>query len=453
MTNILDFPNGIRLLQGWQRGDAEYCAALRDVLSETVNGRYDSNFAWKGPIDAVHVGGAINLVTLTMMHKFFGQDSAQFYKGDMLAYVRSTLMTRRLLGMNKLYISWPVYAFTAEALGQKTMYPDKFPPGSDPDVMLINRDNWQSDWTPDFDTGTPALIKEMIGHYVNLTGLEPILHLSAPYSLAADAFGQEPLLAALVHEPDFVEQLLRHIVDTVHRPWIEDFLRHFPGAWIELSDASGSPFFVGPKNCRDVSIAAIRYLTEGMTWGHRVYDANYRGDYVTQVTPKNRRRARGGGGPDTTEQVGLDALTEAKHSVCQPYVMRLYDDRVPIEFYRDKAIDKNVPLCTGIGSSQIDRNSVTDIAAECAALRNLTSDHVEAVKTVARTIAANGYDNRAQPWPGTIYFEDVSSESSFELIEAIVGTALTQGGYTLPGPDHPAGKYGMPPVASVSSIT
>ncbi len=429
-SDRLEFPNGIRLLEAWQNGDTAGRDELKRLLVDTIDGKFDENFAWAGPTDAIHIGGSINLMTLTIMHDLFGYESAEFYKGDPERYVRTTMMNRRLLGMNKLYLSWPVYAFTAEALGQETMYPDKFPPGSDPDVMLFNRENWQVPRTPDFSTGIPAIIEEMIRVYVSLTGLEPVLHLSAPYSLAADSFGQEPLLAALVHEPEFAKQLLMQLVDTVHRPWINDFMSKFPNGWIELSDASGSPFFIGPRNCRDISIDAISYLVDSEPWGHRVYDANYRGDYVTQAPQKNRRNARRGGASAEPEiRVTLDDLTKAKHSVCRDYVQRLHDDKVPVDYYRDKAIDWNVPLSAGVGSSQIDRNSVSDLATAKVALRDVAKRDVAAVKAVARAIRDNGYCDRNPPWPGTIYFEDVSSESSMELLEVIVQTALNEGRY------------------------
>ncbi|MFD1158827.1 hypothetical protein [Roseovarius aestuarii] len=425
----LRFPGGIRLLKAWQDGEASRRDELKAVMQSAIDGKFDENFSWAGPTNAIHVGGSINLLTLTIMHDLFGFESAEFYKGDPERYVRTTLMTRRLLGMNKLYLSWPVYAFTGEALGQETMYPDKFPPGSDPDVMLFNRQNWRETRTPDFGSGIPRIIEDMIRIYVRLTGLEPILHLSAPYSLAADTFGQEPLLAALVHEPEFAKDLLKQLADTVHRPWIRDFISKFPNGWVELSDASGSPFFVGPKNCRDISIDAIRYLKSDEPWGDRVYDANYRGDYVTQARQKNRRSARSGAGAKPAEAVTLEELTAAKQSVCQHYVQRLHDDRVPVEYYRDKAIELNVPLYAGVGSSQIDRNSVSDIAAAKADLRTVAQADVAAVKTVARAIRDNGYTERRPPWPGTIYLEDVSSESSMELVEVIVDAALSEGRY------------------------
>ncbi len=429
MINELVFPAGIHLLSGWQKHENAAREQLRAVFDATIAGQLDSNFGVRAPVDAVHIGGSINLMTLSIMHDLYGMESAAFYKGDPERYVRTTLLSRRLLGMNKLYVSWPVYAFTAEALGQQTMYPDKFPPGSDPDVMLMNRDTWQDVVTPDLNSGIPRIIEETIRCYERLTGLEPILHLSAPYSLAADTFGQEPLLAALVHEPELADNVLDHLVDHVHRPWIEHFFQRFPNGWVELSDASGSPFFIGPQNCRDKAIRSIQRLVEGRPWGHRVYDANYRGDYVAQARQKDRsgRRRAGGTATDSASAVDLTELTELKHSVCRDFVIRLHDDRVPVSYYEDQAIQRNRPLFTGVGASQLDRNSITDMEAERQALRDVSRECVEAIKNVAQTISNTGYDERNPPWPGTVYFEDVSSESSFELMEIVVETALQNG--------------------------
>ena len=42
-------------------------------------------------------------------------------------------MTQGLLGILRLTLGWPVYAFGAEALGKATMYPDQHAPGADPE--------------------------------------------------------------------------------------------------------------------------------------------------------------------------------------------------------------------------------------------------------------------------------------------------------------------------------
>ena len=429
MSEELTFPHGCRLLTRWQAGELPAKERLKELFDAAISGELDSNFATPPPSDHVNIGGSLNLLTLTIMHDLYGYASDVFYKGDAERYVRTTMLTRRLLGMNKLYVSWPVYGFTAEAMGQLMMYPDKFPPGADPDIPLITRENWQSIKTPDFESGIPKLIYEIIDCYTRLTGMDPILHVSAPYSLAADTFGQEPLLAAVVHEPEFVEELLNCLVDRVVQPWVDDFFRKYPSGWAEMSDASGSPFFIGPENCVNMAIRSIRRLVDENPWGNRVYDANYRGDYVTQAGRKaavSGRRKRASK-PASKETMSLQQLTEHKHSVCRDYVIRLHDDRVPMDFYESEAIARNVPLFAGVGASQIDRNSIENMARAKTETTAKAVEYTESIKRVARAIKAKGYESRTPPWPGTMYFEDISSESSFELVEILVGTALEQG--------------------------
>ncbi len=427
MIKEFEFPEGCRLLAGWQANDQEAIARLKEIFDACIAGEFDEDFSRPSPPDAVNIGGSLNLMTLTIMHDLYGHDSAEFYKGDPERYVRTTLLSRRLLGMNKLYLSWPVYGFTAEAMGQEMMYPDKFPPGADPDKMLLTRDNWTDIPTPDFDSGIPELMTDMVDFYQRLTGLEPILHLSAAYSLAADTFGQEPLLAALIHEPDFANDLLDQLTDKVIQPWADHFFKKFPNGWLELSDASGSPFFIGPQNCKDMAVRSSLRLVDENPWGNRVYDANLRGDYVTLAEKKSRRPKRRSAGNTNVSSMSLQDVADLKYRICSGFVIRLDDDRVPMSFYEEQAIACNIPLVAGIGASQIDRNSISDLDAKRISIKAEAEEYVAAIKKVAAAISNNDYDNKKPPWPGTVYFEDISSETNIELVEIIVRTAREEG--------------------------
>lgn len=424
----LGFPDGLHLLARWQAGESDAKERLADAFRAGLSGDHDEALAGPAPDDAVHVCGSVDLLSLGIVFDLFGLTAEEFYKGDPARYVRSVMLTLRLLGMPKSYLSWPVYGFTAEALGQEMIYSDRFSPGTDPDVTLVDAGNWRDLPPLDLTGEIPALLDETLAFYAGLTGFSPVLHLSAPYSLAADIFGQEHLISALTEDPAFVNGLLDHLADTVHGPWAGHFFARHPDGWLELSDASGSPFFIGPGNCSTIAIRSVQRLIAENPWGERVYVANYRGDYVTRAkqrggSPTRRRRPRGEG----TASVTLEELFDLKNSICRDYVIRLADDRIPVDFYVEKAIDRGVPLFTGIGATQIDHHSVVDLNAAVAEITDLTRGHVNAIGTVARSIAADGYVSRIPPWPGTVYFEDVSAESSFELIEAIVGTVLSEG--------------------------
>ena len=430
--SILDeysFPEGIRLIDKWQSNDLEASTKLKSILDQTIAGEHDTLFKTPAPIDHIHVCGPVDLLTLTIMFRLYGITTEQFYKDDSARFIRCSLMVQRLLGMQKQYISWPVYGFTAEALGQTMIYSDQYSPGTDPDDLLFNHDNWQSVTTPELDKGIPNLLDQYVDWFHQLTGQQPVLHLTAAYSLAADTFGQEAIINALTHQPDFVNQFLDLLVDRVLEPWIDRFFKRYPQGWVELSDASGSPFFIGPQNCRNMAIRSSQRLKENNSWGDRVYDANYRGDYVTRAKKNTakRSRRRNTSETQTDNSISLEALFEAKDSVCPDYVIRLAEDRIPIDFYETQAIKTNKPLFLGIGATQVDRNSIADLDVQKSETESFAKDYVETVKNVALNIEQNGYSNRQPPWPGNLYFEDISAESSFELIEIIIRSVLEEG--------------------------
>jgi hypothetical protein len=424
------FPAGLHLLSRWQSGDPDAKNDLNTIFDAAIAGHYDADFAVPAPADTVHVSASVHMIALGILHDLYGIESAEYYKTDPERYARANLMISRLLGVNKLYMTWALYAFTCEAIGQVMMYPDKFPPGSDPDHVLITRDTWQSLATPDFTTGVPKIINDVLRVTERLTGMEPLLQISAPYSLAADIYGQEPLLANVVQEPNFVNDLLDHLADQILAPWIDHFISEFPNGWIELSDASGSPFFIGPDNCINMAIRSIKHMIDGKPWAERVFDANYRGDFVTQARKKDRGSRRRNAGAGTTDSIHLSQLTDLKHSVCRDFIIRLEADKVPLPFYEEQAIARGVPLTTGIGSSQIDRNSIPDLDIAKQEIFDTTRDFVAAIKNVCETIDLPEDNNVLQPWPSHVYFEDISSQSQFDLIEIIIQTVRDSGALT-----------------------
>ena len=423
----LVFPFGLRQLASWQAGEQAARDRLTTVFEAAFDGSFDDAFKVPAPADRVHVSGSIDLLTLGVVFDLFGITAAELYKGNPERYVRSVLTSLKLLGMPKMYLSWPVYALTAEALGQPMIYSDRFSPGTDPEEMLVTSQD-PDDWPAlDLTGEIPGIVDETLASYRRLTGFKPVLHLSAPYSLAADVYGQEQLINALTHEPEFVKRFLNHLADAVLKPWIDHFFAVHPDGWVEFSDASGSPFFIGPQNCRDVAIAATQRLIEKSPWPRRVYDANYRGDWVTQVPKRTGTARRRNSRADEDSGLSLTELFEAKNSICRDYVIRLADDRVPASFYVDRAIELNIPLFMGIGATEIGLHGPRDVDGGHEDATALATAHVGAIRTVARCIAENGYEQRVPPWPGTVYFEDVSAESSFASIEAIVGEVLSTG--------------------------
>ncbi len=422
MANLEDYPYppGLHLLARWQSGDAEAKSEMTEFFDAAIAGDFDANFAVPAPFNEIHATASVHMLALSVLYDLYGIESAEYYKTDPWRYVRANLAVSRLLGVKKLYMTWALYAFTCEPLGQIMMYPDQFPPGCDPDEPLINKDNWRALETPDFTTGVPKAIDDIMRITEEITGMAPLLQISAPYSLAADIYGQEPLLADVVHDTDNVNALLNHLADKVLGPWMDHHIETFPNGWIELSDASGSPFFIGAENCTNMSIRAIQYMIKDKPYADRVYDNNYRGDYVSQVTKKARGTRRRPARKEKNSGIGLLELTEAKVSVCPRFIMRLEADKVDVSFYADQSIQRNLPLTAGIGSPQIDRNSIGDLEAAKAEIANYARSCVESIKRVCETIDLPEDNFIMDPWPSHVYFEDVNSQSQFELVELIL---------------------------------
>jgi hypothetical protein len=428
MTDYLEFPSGLHLLSRWHSGDPDARQALQVLIDQTIAGDYDTKFSERAPTDSVHTTASVHMLGLDILNDLYGLTAAEYYKTDPKRYVRVNLMANLLLGVPKHYITWALYAFTCEATGQVMMYPEKNPPGSDPDSPLVNKDNWRSVLTtPDFTTGTPKVINDILREYQRLTDMPPLIQLTAPYSLMADIYGQEPLLADVHHDQDHVNEMLDHAADQVLSPWIDHFIGEFPDGWVELSDASGSPFFIGPENCKNMAIRSINYLVKDKPWGDRVFDCNYRGDYVTQAEKSSRKSRRKKAVSETSSGIDLAELTELKYNVCREFMMRLDVDRIPVSFYADQSIERGIPLTTGIGSPRIDSNSIEDLDIAKQEIQDIAHDFVSAIKKVCSEIGNPDERLISLPFPSHVYFEDVNARSHFELIEIIIQTVRDEG--------------------------
>ena len=85
-----------------------------------------------------------------------------------------------------------------------------------------------------------------------------------------------------------------------------------------------------------------------------------------------------------------------------------------------KRSSDNIPLTSGIGSPQIDRNSIGDLNLAKIQITEYARANVEAIKRVCETIDLPQDNFVMEPWPSHIYFEDVNSESQFDLVELIL---------------------------------
>lgn len=162
-------------------GDAASVDKLMSIFDAAEAGVLDH--CLKAPprhMDRSSVSTSSHLLTLNLLYRFRGLDSSAFYKSDPLRYVRTNLATQRLIGIDQPTIGWPVYAFGAEALGQSMIYPPDQAPGSDPGVPLLNLDDFNALSPINLDCEVCRITSEMLGHFHDITGRDPVAHLPAP---------------------------------------------------------------------------------------------------------------------------------------------------------------------------------------------------------------------------------------------------------------------------------
>lgn len=415
-------PEGQDVLRRFLADDQSAAAALTEIMDAANSGFYDADYAGNPDPEKIHVTSSCHLMVMALLNRLYGLSAAEIYKGDPLRYVRMNCLIQRMLGLERLTMGWPAYGFGAELLGQTMIYPLDQAPGSDPGVPLLNEDTWRD--MPAYDANHPIaeLVRKYVQNMGRLAGIEPVAHMPAPYSLAAEIFGQEPLIGALALDPDFVSEILDLIVTRVLTPWCDDLIANVPDVWLEMSDASGSPMFVGPENFLKFVVDPVRRMIDENPWGDRVFVANYRGDLPAGAPTRGRRKNR----PAQASTISFDSLLQAKKLCCPHFLMRLEADAAPLEDYIKAATELKMPLYLGIGAVRLDRNSLVDLEAAKIELHESAKERAGVIKKISNVLKDNGQPRSSLAWPGDIYIEDTNVETSTDLIqEVLAGVAET----------------------------
>jgi hypothetical protein len=409
-------PGGLDLLRRYLDGDQTAAPELTAIFEAADAGRYDAEYAGDPDPEKIHVTTSCHLMVMALLNRLTGLDAEDFYKGDALRYVRTNCLIQRMLGLERLTLGGPAYGFGAELLGQVMIYPRDQAPGSDPGVPLLDSDSWRDMPAYDPDHPVARVIRENLQHMARLGGIEPVAHMPAPYSLAAEIFGQEPLIGALALEPDFVHEFLDLIVTRVLVPWCEDLVANVPDVWLEFSDASGSPMFVGPENFLKFVVDPVRRIIVENPWGDRVFVANYRGDLPAGAPSRGRRKKS----PAAVSSISFDSLLQAKKLCCPHFLMRLEADAAPLQDYVRAATDLGMPLYLGIGAVRLDRNSVPDLAAAGIELRQVAKERAGVIRQISDVLQGQGRPRTVLSWPGDIYIEDTNVETSIDLMQHVL---------------------------------
>ena len=298
-------------------------------------------------MQAAMAGETTRMPVYAQMHEFV---AAQLRIPGEVFYTRPDVLVPAMLevqtqyGLDVVNLTYDIYNIEAEALGQRVVYTDANMADIDRGVQLVReRSDLACIKTPDFDAaGRFAKVIEILTLFKRLTGLEPSPGFCAPFSLAANLRGIEPLLMDIYADPDFARELMTRVTEEVLAPWILYQQKHFPNATgISGADATASPPIVNVGMLKQWVVPYILRLRE--LCGSGVYVANWIGESRLK-NPEEMLKLKLAVGPGSLQ--GQD-----------PDVAALGPN-----MYKRLAEKNGVPLILGVGAAFLATSTPSEIA-------------------------------------------------------------------------------------------
>lgn len=326
------------------------------------------------------------------LHEFAMQElgipASEFYTTPEILTPGSLEITERY-DIDVGYVDYDVYNIEAEALGQRIIFSDSHMPDVDRAKPLITGpDDLKGIQKPDFDSaGRFPMVIELQELYEKLTGVPATLQFTAPFSLAANLRGIEPLILDIYANPDFARGLFDALVEEVLAPWILYQKEHFPEATsIVGSDATASLPIVNLSVLVEWIVPYILRLRE--ICGPEVYVPNWVGERYLKDPEK---------------------LLQQKLKVCPGFIEGQDPDVEALgpQMYKDFANKNGIPLVLGLGAGF---------------LANSTPEEVnDRVRQYVRVGGKNGYF--------ALYLCNLGASTPPENVNAAVSAAHTYVSY------------------------
>ena len=286
-------------------------------------------------LEAAMTGVPDRVPVFAQMHEFvmrqMGLNAREFFtKSELL--VPATLEIQKKYGIDIPYICYDIYNIEAEALGQKVIFSDDHMPEIDRGYPLVrDREDLKKIKTPNFESDArfPTII-EMFVLFRKMTGIEPELQFTAPFSLAANIRGIEQLILDICLDPEFARHLLEKLTDDIIAPWIQYQKAQFPYALGICGSDSTASFPIVNANILENWVSPYILRLREMC-GPRVYVANWTGERYL----KNP----------------IEMLNK-KLKVCLTFIEGQDPDVAELgpEIYKSFAEQHGVPLILGIGA-------------------------------------------------------------------------------------------------------
>ena len=295
-------------------------------------------------------GGARRAPIYAQMHEFVARQAGIssrvfYYRPEIM--VPAMLKVQAEYGLDVASLTYDTYNIEAEGLGQKLLHSAANMPDIDRGQQLIKgRDDLRLVSTPKFEVaGRFRRVIDMLAIYQDMTGLNPTLSITAPFSLAAGVYGIERLLVAIYEAPDFARELLERLTEEVLAPWLSYQKAHFHAATkISGADAVASLPIVNVSILRDWALPYIQRLRE--LTGLELRVVNWWGESYLK---------------HPEEMLAMLALKAA----AGPGIIQGQDPDVAAlgpEFYTDYASRHGLPLILGVGAGFLAQSRPEQVA-------------------------------------------------------------------------------------------
>ena len=217
------------------------------------------------------------------------------FRDDPVAMAECTLLVWEYIGIDLLVLNTDCYNFEAETMGAKlSFYEDHIPDVDRSDLFIKDESDLDKIKFTGFEGSRIPYLVEYCKAYKQYSGLDVVPSFSGPWSIAANLYGLENLIADAVVEPEFVHELMRRLVQDFEIPFHKALAEVIPGMQgTTLADAIASPplvtkeifeeFVVPYANDVLNSYEANGILKYNGVWGIAEYKGEERDDFVRQL--------------------------------------------------------------------------------------------------------------------------------------------------------------------------
>lgn len=217
------------------------------------------------------------------------------FRDDPVAMAECTLLVWEYIGIDLLVLNTDCYNFEAETMGAKlAFYEDHIPDVDRSDLFIKGEEDLDKIKFTGFEGSRIPYLVEYCKAYKERSGLDVVPSFSGPWSIAANLYGLENLIADSVVDPDFVHELMRRLVQDFEIPFHKALAEVIPGMQgTTLADAIASPplvtkeifeeFVVPYANDVLNSYEANGILKYNGVWGIAEYKGEERDDFVRSL--------------------------------------------------------------------------------------------------------------------------------------------------------------------------